>query len=1158
MKARICALALLASSSLGCSDESTETLPPDIPDPTECQAGTGQCTGLTVCCLGSDERHECREPAQCSPTQRTLYVSTAGDDASDGLSLQTPLRTINRATELVGPGDLVLVRGGIYFEHVQLTTPGTEAAPIIFRAMPGESPVVTFGEWPNGWQAVADTRFGYEADYAYPPAYVWEHRTVSRYLPAPDLGVLDEIPGSYWYDLGRQKLVVHALHGSHPDAAMIVVVPFGGPTEPSATETYEWDKGFWPYQEQDAPFFNHIEGFTIAYQPIGIQLRMSDCQARRNRIFGCTAGITVYRGSGQVIEDNELFLNYGPGVHLGAAEETGIVVRRNLLWDNGPNAPFRELSDGGGGHPYSLAAYGGPRSFSVEDNTIIAFDPGRPIFPSSLVRYKAIQDGTVVTRGNLLVGGGTELSWGGVATIASNTLVGGELRSYETGEVMTPEWLAEHSELQGVLEHNVTLAEVPGEAEGFADPLSNDYRLREDSPLLAAGEGAFPELAPLRYVSPEGDDQANGRTPAQAWRSIAQALSASVAGETIYLLPGSYDESLELPASGTAEQPIVVKSYAGGDVILRGSSDGSAGIRADGVSHVRVRGIVLQGFSTGVALSGTEDVEIAYVVVDDATQGARVDGGGDIRLLNDTFVRCGAGLDVRALAGQLIARNDLFSELEGAPLALDEPSAALFVSETNGFADEAQLAAWTAVATEALPSLLDATAVGLSEAEGYRLPVGSVSSFQGQAHEPIGARSALPDTSPVTVERFELVGAVTDRAVLSWSTPYDFVDGVVDGLPGGPIDVAQEQFLKSTTRTFRVDGLTPGTSYHASLTVRTPDGRVGTAALDFATPASNPAPTTLYVSASGDDANAGTDSAEPLRTIGKALAIAPPGSTVRIGAGSYPESLQVWWGGLSETEPLVLQSEVPGEAVLDTGGYRDASIVLNDVSYVVIDGLRFRGLRYSDDAYAVIGNEARSITLRNSIFEPLAWPADATTNMHVVFDYSEAITITNNLFVSGFAGVRVWHGNDVTVDHNTFYRAGVYAVYLHGMDHPAYPNNVWRVANNIVVDAVGNHENAAIGFNRTSPELVCDYNLYVRTDYCPTMYLVGLDHDGSDAEVKAFNLDEVQSMFALEEHGAFADDDAAVFVDPASGELSLAAGSPAVGMDDFGGDVGYQ
>jgi hypothetical protein len=253
-----------------------------------------------------------------------------------------------------------------------------------------------------------------------------------------------------------------------------------------------------------------------------------------------------------------------------------------------------------------------------------------------------------------------------------------------------------------------------------------------------------------------------------------------------------------------------------------------------------------------------------------------------------------------------------------------------------------------------------------------------------------------------------------------------------------------------------------------------------------------------------------------------------------------------------------LVSEVPGAAILDIGGYRDASIVLDDVAYVVIDGLRFAGLRYSDDAYCIIGHNARSITIRNNVFEPVGWPADNVTNMHVVFDYSEAITITNNLFVNPFAGVRVWHGNDVTVDHNTFYRGGVYAVYLHGNGHEAYPNNVWRVTSNIAVDAVSNHENAAIGFNSTSPELVCDYNLYVRTAYCPTMYLVGFDHDGSDAEAKAFTLEEVQSLFSLEAHGAFADDDTAVFVDPPNGDLSLAVGSPGVGMDEGGGDVGYQ
>jgi hypothetical protein len=42
------------------------------------------------------------------------YVSTSGKDANDGLTLDTPLRTLEHATEIAKPGSTIFVRGGTY------------------------------------------------------------------------------------------------------------------------------------------------------------------------------------------------------------------------------------------------------------------------------------------------------------------------------------------------------------------------------------------------------------------------------------------------------------------------------------------------------------------------------------------------------------------------------------------------------------------------------------------------------------------------------------------------------------------------------------------------------------------------------------------------------------------------------------------------------------------------------------------------------------------------------------------------------------------------------------------------------------------------------------------------------------------------------------
>ena len=78
---------------------------------------------------------------------RTLHVSTFGSDDNDGRSADRPFRTISKAAATVKPGDLVLVRGGVYVEHVHLETPGTASrawrslGPSTWRSMASSSAI---------------------------------------------------------------------------------------------------------------------------------------------------------------------------------------------------------------------------------------------------------------------------------------------------------------------------------------------------------------------------------------------------------------------------------------------------------------------------------------------------------------------------------------------------------------------------------------------------------------------------------------------------------------------------------------------------------------------------------------------------------------------------------------------------------------------------------------------------------------------------------------------------------------------------------------------------------------------------------------------------------------------------------------------------------
>lgn len=72
----------------------------------------------------------------------TYYVATGGLDTNPGTETQ-PWRTIQKAANTLGPGDTVLVRGGVYAERVTVNVSGSASGgPVTFTGYPGETPIV--------------------------------------------------------------------------------------------------------------------------------------------------------------------------------------------------------------------------------------------------------------------------------------------------------------------------------------------------------------------------------------------------------------------------------------------------------------------------------------------------------------------------------------------------------------------------------------------------------------------------------------------------------------------------------------------------------------------------------------------------------------------------------------------------------------------------------------------------------------------------------------------------------------------------------------------------------------------------------------------------------------------------------------------------------
>ena len=98
--------------------------------------------------------------------------------------------------------------------------------------------------------------------------------------------------------------------------------------------------------------------------------------------------------------------------------------------------------------------------------------------------------------------------------------------------------------------------------------------------------------AEKRYIdSVNGNDDFNGASETQAWKSITKANQTLVAGDTVFIKTGTYTTYIAPKNSGTPLQPIVYTNFDTGTVTIR---DAVFGINLDGKSYIVVRGIAFR------------------------------------------------------------------------------------------------------------------------------------------------------------------------------------------------------------------------------------------------------------------------------------------------------------------------------------------------------------------------------------------------------------------------------------------------------------------------------------------------------------------------------------------------------------------------------------
>ncbi|MGW6026711.1 right-handed parallel beta-helix repeat-containing protein [Streptomyces sp. NPDC055099] len=127
--------------------------------------------------------------------------------------------------------------------------------------------------------------------------------------------------------------------------------------------------------------------------------------------------------------------------------------------------------------------------------------------------------------------------------------------------------------------------------------------------LGASGCAATPHYAPSAhtyYVSPRGDDQNDGSSPEQAWRSLARAERVALEPGDRLLLEGGArftgTVTLGSAEAGRADRPVVVGSYGDGRATV--DAEGSPGISVHNTAGVEIRDLKVTGDHASYARDG--------------------------------------------------------------------------------------------------------------------------------------------------------------------------------------------------------------------------------------------------------------------------------------------------------------------------------------------------------------------------------------------------------------------------------------------------------------------------------------------------------------------------------------------------------------------------
>jgi hypothetical protein len=964
------------------------------------------------------------------------YVSPNGDDSLAGTSPEKACKSIKAMTDKLQPGDILTLLPGEYLQQAEIKCSGTPEKPITIRGSKKDFCIIK--SWKNldvkNFKRVPEKRFVYSAPIKENVYNVIELGSEKMLDPAPDLSDMDHFRASYFFDKKSKTLYLHCSDGLSPEkhAIKITVNP-----------------GY---------IFNPTQANNLIFK----DLTFCGSYAENPRLAGWGYAFRSIKCDNILIDNCSFFYNCG-GAAISKGKNNTV---QNCFCFNNVAAGYGELAQ--------IMLSSKTENGKALNNTVLKGINHGVRFYSHAVNPTAI--------GNIVVNDGIGLYFKatrGKRLAERNVVVGCKKFNYsdmQGGRPIVDKWNT-FSQLSFIYDNNSSnLVFAPKKDDPlFCDPDSLDFRLQEDSPFRKKGpdgadQGAYQFKANVYFLSTSGNDNNNGLSVKQAFRSLNTACSKLKSGDTLYILPGLYAGSIKLASDGTEDAPIVIRGR-GREAAASIVSDDLPTLDLSGKKNVKIEKLILKSSQTGILLDKSENIILKKLYIQNCgTNGASISKSNKVRISHCTFAgNLDAAISVADSDNVTVDANILDSK--NAPLLSLSSSKDFFSDYNNLYTEYSHLAE---IDGKQIKTLKELKNILLSSKHSSSNPPLFAKTTERPHLSPespcigadgrgmnIGAYGIKKEVPQAAITELRINHLTPDSASISWSLPntssalWRVKDGwwagrpVLSYLKYGTTPECKKKAISlgDIFNHVNLSKLEPDTKYYCQVVIpekpsawrhdeklppfqmphdtmknwRGKNSRI----ISFKTPKelSKPTPRTLYVSPEGNDKNNGTSQENAFVSLDKASNEVRPGDLVILLPGVYHGTFNPAVSG-SPQYPITLKAMKAGTAVIDgSNNLRPCGVFLDSCNNIIIDGLIFRdftaklfGNRAGMDYGQIEMLRVNNITIKNCVFDCFSQYQPC-----VLMKQAENIIMKNNVFAASPAQLQGRKIGNLTIEGNTFF-----------------------------------------------------------------------------------------------------------------------------------------